>query len=153
MVQWVVQGSVEDLGGGFELGIGVRVAVSGFAAGGEAHWVGFKVDISGCAGEFEVSFFGWDDPFAIVVLVWVPCEAKGLLYLSDVILGVLDVVVDAEVGNWVVHGVSFELGVLVLGATGGGADWVVLKIKVSVHGQSSLLWWSGNLLCSGESVV
>ena len=64
-----------------------------------------------------------------------------------VLLGGLDLVVDSEVWHGVVHWVLVGLGVEVLVAAGGGADWVASH--VSLHGNSCLLRW---LLLRGNYV-
>ena len=54
------------------------------------------------AGELEVGFLSWNDPLAVFVLFWLPGTVDGLK-LSDVVMGLLDIVIHSEVSHGVVH--------------------------------------------------
>lgn len=110
------------------------------------------MDLSLSAGELEVGFLDWNDPFTVLVLFWLPGTVN-CLKLSNVVLGVHDLVVDSEVWHWIVHGISLEDWVLVLSASGRGADWVILLMDISAHSKSRFLGWSDGLLGCGKSNV
>ena len=42
-------------------------------------WVRFQMDISLGTGQLEVSILSWDDPFSIIILIWVPLVTERLL--------------------------------------------------------------------------
>lgn len=104
-------------------------------------WVRLEVNVSLGTGQLEVSILGWDDPLSIVILIWVPLVAKGLLNRLGVGLGGFDVVINSEIGNWVIHWVSFKLWVLVLGTSSRGADWVTLHLNISRDSNCLLFSW------------
>ena len=69
------------------------------------------------AGKLEVSILGRNDPVALVILIRVPLHSQLLFDLSYVGMGSLDFVVQAEVWHKVVHRISLNLWMQVLGAS------------------------------------
>jgi hypothetical protein len=114
VVKRVVKWGVQNLLSGLRW-----VRVSGLASSADAVWIRSHSNISVHSGQLELSIFGWDDPLAIVILVWVPGVAKSALNGGGVIVRSLDVVVNSKVWHEVVHWMSLQLGVLVLSAAGG----------------------------------
>jgi len=148
VIEWGIEWVVNSLS---LLSLLVWVGVSGLVTLiAVESWVRFQMDISLSTGKLEVSILGWHDPFSIIILIWVPLVAERLLNLLGVCLRSLDVVINSEVGNWVVHWVSLQFWVLVLGASSRRADWVIFHVQVSRHSQGLLGCW---LLFSGQSVV
>ena len=148
VIEWGVEWVVNSLS---LLSLLVWVGVSGLITLiAVESWVRFQMDISFGTGQLEVSIFSWNDPFSIIILIWVPLVAERLLNFLGVSLGGLDVVINSEVGDWVVHWICLQFWVLVLGASSRRADWVIFHVQVSRHSQGLLGCW---LLLSGQSVV
>jgi len=80
-----------------------------------------------------VGVLGWVVPFSLgSISSHFKIMTESTLRDFEGVVGLKDFVINSEVWDWVVDVVATcLLLVLVLGATGGGADWVGLKVQIN----------------------